>query len=162
MPRYQFRFPKEEKLDTVLSSIVERAWSLIEPRFDLRRLQPEDFDDFRSAVKMGLSRYLCAFDLCGTSVECSDEIEGAPLMDHEDRIYHFIVPETFSEFLSGLSFVAFRSIKHLARQGEAESMLAAIELAFRHGISENLLYNPVCGRIDLCNESKPIDPWTER
>ena len=162
MPRYQFRLPKEKTLDTVLNSIVESAWSLIQPRFDLARLQPEDFDDFRSSVRMGIKPYVCAFDLCGMVDECSDEIEGAPMMDQEERIYHFIVPGSFSEFVSGLSISAFYSIKHLARRGDEESMRASIELAFRHGISQSLFYNPVCGRIDLCNESKGMDPWKER
>lgn len=162
MPRYQFRFPKEKKLDDVLNSIVEKAWSAIQPGFDLRRLQSEDFDDFRSGIKRGLKPYVCAFDLCGTAVECSDEIEGAPFMDQEERIYHFIVPESFSELVSGLSFDAFFSIKHLARRGEEESMRVALEHALRHGLNENLFYNPICGRIDLCNESKGIDPWKEQ
>lgn len=143
-------------------SMAEKAWRVIEPQLNLKNLQSEDFNDFESAFRNGLSSYLCAFDLCGFSPECSDEIEGAPMVDHDDHIYHLVLPGPFTELVSGLSFSVFHSIKHLAKPGDEGFILAALESTLRHELAQSLYYNPVCGRIDLCNESRPLDPWFDR
>jgi hypothetical protein len=162
MPRYQFRISKQQKLDTVLDLIFERTWGAIEPYFESKNLQLFDFNDFRSFVKMELVPYLCAYNLCGTSVECTDEIEGAPFIDREDTIYHLITPDTFSELVSRLSISAFHTIRHVVRPGQEGPLRSALEQSFRRELSQNLYYNPVCGRIDLCNESRAVDPFEER
>lgn len=159
MPRYQLRTVKEENLERIVHSMVEHAWYTAKEYFDFRKLQPEDFTDFKDQTRRSLRPYLAAFDLCGMAFECSGEVEGAPLLNDEDRIYHLIVPENFSQFVSEVSAQAFRSIKHLALPGKLSALQLAIEHAFQRRLREHIYYNPACGKIDICNVSQPVNPW---
>ncbi len=159
MPRYQLRVTSEQRLEDLFRSMVRKAWEVAEKQFDPRKLQPEDFTDFEAETRYSLRPFISTYDLCGMSSECSDEIEGGPWLDYEDRIYHLTFPSTFTDFVDELSLSAFHTIKHLAREGKEETVYEAIRSAFRYELAEHLYYNPACGLLDICSDSQPVNPW---
>lgn len=161
MPRYQIRTMKDQSFEKLFVEVIDKAWKAASPYFDSRQLQPEDRNDFEEATRGSIRPYISTFDLCGLANECTDDIEGGPWLDYNDRIYHLVVPETFSEFIHGLAESAFHSIQHLPVSGSEEPAFEAVENAFRREFAEHLYYNPACGRIDLCSDSRPINPWKD-
>jgi hypothetical protein len=159
MPRYQIRTTKNEGLEKLFSEVVDKAWTAASQYFDPRQMQPEDRDDFISATRTSLRPYISTFDLCGLGTECADEIEGGPWLDYEDHVYHLVVPDTFNEFVHQLALSAFHTIQHLPKKNSDQSAYEAIENVFRREFAEHLYYNPACGRIDLCSDSRPVNPW---
>jgi hypothetical protein len=157
MPRYQLRLPNNLAIEDVVTNMVKNAWEACKPYFDERHMTREDYADFTSEIHIGLKPYLAAFDLCGLVPECAEEIEGGPLVDYEDRLYHLILPYTFAEFIDQLAYSAFYSVKHLLK--EKDSGLETLRHVFRHDLASYLYYNPACGRIPICDGSKHVNPW---
>jgi|GEM_PF-3169430 len=157
MPRYQLRLPDKLTIADVIATMVHKAWDVCQPYVDERNRTPEDYADFEMEIHVGIKPYLAAFDLCGLVPECAEEIEGNPLVDYEDSLYHLILPHTFSDFVDQLAYSAFYSIKHLLTQ--KEQGLEEIRRAFQHGLGSYLYFNPACGRLEVCDTSTPIDPW---
>jgi hypothetical protein len=144
-------------IEDVLATMVRKSWDRCKPYLDERHRTPEDYADFEMEIRIGIKPYLAAFDLCGLVPECAEEIEGNPLVGYEDRLYHLILPYTFAEFIDQLSYSAFHSIKHLLKQREPG--LEELRNTFRRELGNYLYYNPACGRIAICDGSKPVDPW---
>jgi len=157
MPRYQLRLPGNLRIEDVISNMLRNAWETCTPYFDERHKTENDYADFTSETHIGMKPFLAAFDLCGLVPECAEEIEGNPMVDYEDKLYHLILPYTFAEFVDQLSYSAFFSIKHLLK--EKDSGLQILRSVFRRELSNYLYYNPACGRIPICDGSKHIDPW---
>ncbi len=159
MNRYQLRMNKDEPLEDFFQAMVRNAWEVAKEYFDPKKMQLEDFSDFEAETRNGLRPFLCTYDLCGLSPECAEEVEGAPWLDYEDRIYHLFLPNTFAEFIGQLSFFSFHSVKHLAKPGMEELVREMIAGVFRRHLSQHLYFNPICGHGEICNDSRPINPW---
>ena len=159
MPRYQLRLPNNLLIEDVIASMIVHAWDACKPNFDERHMTENDYLDFTSEIQIGMKPYLAAFDLCGLVPECAEEIEGNPMVDYEDRLYHLILPYTFAEFVDQLSYSAFYSVKHLLK--EKDSGLQTLRNIFRRELANYLYYNPACGRIAICDTSKHISPWKQ-
>jgi hypothetical protein len=144
-------------IEDAISDMLKHAWDACKPYFDEQHMTENDYADFTSETYVGLKPHLAAFDLCGLFPECAEEIEGNPMVDYEDHVYHLILPATFTEFVDELAYSAFYSVKHLLKQ--KESGLEMIKHIFRRELNNYLYYNPACGRIPICDGSKSISPW---
>jgi len=159
MPRYQLRLPDNQTIESAIGVMIERSWDACKPYLDQTHIKPEDLIDFKEEIHIAIKPYLSAFDLCGLVPECAEEIEGNPMVDYEDRLYHLILPNTFVDFVDQLAYAAFYSIKHLLKQREAA--LEVLKKSFRRELNTYLYYNPACGRVAICNSSKPVNPWKQ-
>jgi hypothetical protein len=157
MPRYQLRLPHNMLIEDVLTTMVQHAWQACKPQYDHHRMTEKDYEDFAAETYIGMKPYLAAFDLCGLVPQCAEEIEGNPMVDYEDHLYHLILPCTFAEFVDQLAYSAFYSVKHLLKQ--KDTGLETMRNIFRRELSNYLYYNPACGRIPVCDGSKSISPW---
>jgi hypothetical protein len=150
---------KDQQMEDFFQTMVKNAWEVAKKYFDAGKIQPEDFSDFEAETRNGFQPFIGAYDLCGSSTECADEVEGAPWLDYDDQIYHLILPNTFAEFIGQLSYFSFHSVRHLAKPGLEELVHEVIAGVFRRHLAEYTYFNPICGRADICNDSRAINPW---
>jgi hypothetical protein len=159
MKRYQLRLQKNQSFADFFQIMVEEAWKTAEPYLDEKTIQPEDFSDFVAETRIGLKPFVNAYNLCGSSAECSDEVEGAPWLDYSDRIYFLFLPKTFDDFIEQLSFFSFYTIKHLPKKGLEELVRERLATVFRRHLAGHIYYNPICGHAAICDDSRPMDAW---
>lgn len=158
MAAYQLRMRKDWRLDDFVESIVKEIWDLTVQYLDQRKIQPDDFRRFQEETKFVLQPFIGAYDLCGSFTECADEVEGAPWLDYDDRIYHLTLPGTFPEFIEQLSFDSLESIGNLIEPKFGALIYETVQNVFRRNLAQHLYYNPVCRRIAVCKDSRPIHP----
>lgn len=158
MVTYQLRLGKDQRLEDFVESMVKEIWDVAAAYLDPMKIQSGDFRRFENETRVALQPFIGAYDLCGSFAECADEIEGAPWLDYDDRIYHLNLPGTFPEFIEQLSFTSMESILHLTKPRFGVLVYETIQEVFRRNLAQHLYYNPVCRRIAVCRDSLPVHP----
>jgi hypothetical protein len=158
MVAYQLRLRKDQRLQDLVEAMVKEIWDFSLRYLDERKIHPGDFRDFEEATRFALEPFTGAYDRCGSYPECTDKVKGAQRLDYDDRIYFLTLPCAFPDFIEQLSIDSLQSIQHLTKPKFGALIYETIQDVFCRNLAQHLYYNPVCGRIAVCNDSHPIHP----
>ena len=170
MPRYQIRVQEHQVLEDITEMMATKTWGiLIAWQVFLKEPQSIDFENFHKSIDLHMRPSIKSYKLCGYSNICLDETRSTPWappaqdlnVSPRDLIYHLFPGKGLEQFLDGLTCAAMESLLKLVKPELKEEVESLIKAAFRTILGEYLLFNPLCGKTELCvySSSSPQRVW---
>lgn len=159
MSRYQLRIHENQILEDVIENMASQTWGILLAWKVFERIPtPKDFDDFRTAIYLGMVPFIRCYELCGYSNICLDpacSTDWAPpahdlTASPRDLVYQLFPGTGLEPFLDGLTHEAAKSIPKLIEHESRDDVQSLIRAAFRAILGEHLFLNPFCGKTELC------------
>jgi hypothetical protein len=168
MARYQIR--TEEYLEDIITKMAEQSW------LTLRTWQilesdgtPQDFKNFRNAIRDAVADRVRSYQLCGVSDVCSDHAKRTKWstgshVNPYDHIYHLFPKSDMESFLTELTTKSLPSIKKLLKADHEEEACRMLSAVFKLILSDYVYLDPVCGQPQLCTYSTlaPVSIWQKK
>ena len=156
---YQLQLPSSLRPKDLMEEIATKSWDIVSHRLDWNPNEHQVRSKFQEEVHHAFSLYLKAFDLCGTSEICADEMRTLiPGLDQvlDAKIYHLHLPmrmDLFLDFLATLLLNNAPGMNHITMQKAHDDLKFVIRSILKRYLSTN----PWCGKAQICQHSKQVD-----
>jgi hypothetical protein len=164
MIQYQLRLPDPMSPGDLIQEMAVNSWYALKKRLKTKPKTDEAYLNYRTEIQKAFSPYVKALSLCGSSNICEDEMKPFQVdsfSELESRIFQFQLPLQMNLFLDLVASSLLRKIYPSLTQDAKNQARSDLRSTFRSTLNQYLCINPWCGKAQMCDYSRPIDPWSE-
>ena len=148
MKYFQIRVSKHTCLDSVLQEISKEVW--LRTKNFLQSEEDVSYFQLHKMIADAVHAHVHKYPNCGLTEACHDEIEGAPWMDYEEKIYMFSLDGDLDGFISGITNQVVDNIVDNLPNQKRSKLYSLIFATLNHEFDKYLYFNPVCRHITFC------------